>query len=1144
MTSPAPIVRIGRDLRLVDLYVEHRAVSRVHATLTLGPDSEVLLTDAGSSRGVFVNGERLPPHRPTEVRLGVPITLGNAVTFELQEWHVDLLHNTTPGQRAPRPLVVTSSPTAVDPLRATQALQPGSDAGRRTFADISLAGAIPRTPPKEQAVPSEAPLDEPASPSQPTPTTSSVSLGYATSNDIVATTPTVSGRHARIYVQDGRYTIEDQGSTNGTWVDGARVTRAILAPGSVISLGSHRVLFDDDLRARIDAKIAAAAERSDVGLAPGTVIRVGRAPDNDVAIEASTVANAHATLTVLPSGDGYVVVPLLDGAPVFLNSRSNRVETRATVYVEDIIFLGGYRLPVARIPALLRREADAAEGQRVFVVGRDKEADITIDAPTVSRQHARIEVLDDGRFRIRDLGSFNGTYLNGANVTGDVVATTGDRLSLGSHEVRLDPVVGLVRRAYEGDIMVQAERISVEVPAPQHPDKKKRILNDISFTVYPTEFVGLMGPSGAGKTTLMMALAGTLPPSYGRSLLNGLDVYESYNAFRGNIGYVPQDDIIFPQLTVYESLYYTARLRLPADTTDEEIDVKIRDVLEQLEITHTADTRIGDALDKGISGGERKRVNLAQELITSPSLLFLDEPTSGLASEDTINVMRLLRGLSDAGKTILLTIHQPSLEAYRLMDNVIYMYRGNLVYYGPAYPDSILYFNGAVPAGTERDKLLADPGSAMRPLAEAQREALAGPPEEVEGRLQDVVSARRRGFETSFYNQKYVRDRHEDRAEVEVSRGGNQKTSRRGWTRQLRVLASRTARIKTRDRANTAILLAQAPVIATILAMVFSRGGDDYFEAISRGPAALFLLVASAIWFGCSNAARDIVSERAVYERERMVNLMIRAYTLSKVAVLGVVCAIQCALLLAIAYVPLGLQGSPLAMFGTLWLTSLVGLGMGLTLSALVRSPQAAMALVPIILIPQIILGGVIMPLHEMGTPTRALADLTASRWGFEAMLHVEYSDDDTEHIAEACGIKECVWGAGATGGTFTYYSGDPDDVTEAADNAGIAALVGGQVPYLAPKQHPTCEAFCLALREADPITPIDRSFGADPRDPLRVQTVQDIGIDGHAADQVTLPSPSPRTSLLASLLGLSTYFVFYLVLVMALLRFRDVEVD
>ncbi|MFT6395375.1 MAG: ABC-type multidrug transport system ATPase subunit [Bradymonadia bacterium] len=1113
---------------------ERKSVSSRHAQLTLTDGGTLQITDLNSTNGTRLDGVRLEANSPVDIVLGQRVSLGRSAQFLLEGVHVEPLYRSAGGPRNPviirgateldRSAAAPSSRStialgAVDLLSELQLVARSKDRSEDSSVDRSGTSILPTVSP--QAV--------------------SISVGYSERCDISIPNPVVSGRHARIYLDEGTFFIEDQTSTNGTFVNGVRVTRAELQLGDSIALGSHSIVFVDEIADQLHerADVRAEGQEAELTLEPGRVIRVGRSAECDIVVTAPVVSSVHATLTVLPNADGYEVRDAGSTNGTFHGSRTNRAEGVVIANADDVIFLGGYRLPLARVPSLLPALA-ALPDKLVFFVGRDPDrVDIAVDSGVVSARHLEVEVVAEARFKITDLGSANGTFVNGVALHGTMEVTSDDRVSLGGHEVQLDQVHGVVRKEYHGDIMLQAERISVDVSA-RGEKGKKRILNDVSFSVFPTEFVGLMGPSGAGKTTLMMALAGIMPPSEGRCQLNGLDVYESYDAFRGNIGYVPQDDIVYPQLTVYESLYYTARLRLPADTSDGEIDRKIDEVLAALEITHTRNTKIGDALSKGISGGERKRVNLAQELITEPSLLFLDEPTSGLASQDTINVMRLLRTLANAGKTVLLTIHQPSLEAYRQMDSVIYLFRGNLVYYGPAYPDSILHFNDELPEGPARAALLAEPGNALRPLADDQRDALTS--DDPAAALEQVVDKHREKYEASAYNREYVSERASDPG-ARVPKSSVKRAYRRGWLAQWRVLVRRTALIKWKDRVNSAILLAQAPIIGLVLSMVFAVSGDTTaFDRLDRAPAALFLLVASAIWFGCSNSAREIVGEQAIYGRERMVNLMIPSYVLSKAAVLGVVCALQCALLLGIVYVPLGLTGHFGVLYGILFGTSLVGLGMGLTLSSLVRSEQAAMALIPLILIPQIVLGGVIMPVHQMSAPTQLLAGLTTARWGFEAMLHAEFADDDLAAIQSECEIPECVWGTGATGFSYTYYSGDPEAASETEISGGLEALQGGQVPFAAPLDEPVCQSLCAAVQHGKELTPVDRSFGADPSDPVRVSAVSAIGTEGHAPDLLTTPAPASRTSFWHAMGVLAGLLAFFLGVVMALLRTRDIE--
>jgi ABC-type multidrug transport system ATPase subunit/pSer/pThr/pTyr-binding forkhead associated (FHA) protein len=1149
-------VTLGKDPQRVDWVAQNSTVSSVHCRLWTDAEGTWWMEDAGSTNGTFLRGMRLPPHVPHTVHAGDVVRLGRQTQFEVGDPLWARWDDPTWTEARLLPLLVRepfrAMTTAMDPsdlpfLRAEAMASTRSTVAAPVVFEASdtHVGQAPARPPVTGGVRATAPVGDQAV---------SLSLGYAPTNDVVIPQSVVSQRHARLYLEGDRLVLEDLGSTNGVWIGEQRIQLSAVQVGQAFRLGSHELtvlpewfqLLRERQRAQRARTVALPA------LAAPSILRVGRGADNDIVLQAPVVSTHHAELRRLPGRDAFQLTDLNSTNGTWLNSREHRITDPVVVEADDILYFGSYRFPASRALAWFegqteaaRADAAPADGRRVFRIGREAAlVDVVIDRPPISRVHAEITPQADGTFLLRDLDSANGTFVDGERLRGSLVVRPDQRVSLGGIGVTLDAAQGIVRDSYRGDIVLQAQRISVDVPDPTSPGGARRILSDVSFTVYPTEFVGLMGPSGAGKTTLMLALNGYTPPSQGRAQLNGQDLYAHYNSFRGTIGYVPQDDIVFPQLTVWESLWYTARLRLPGDTSRADIERRIEDILDKLEIAQTRNVVIGDALRKGISGGQRKRVNLAQELITEPSLLFLDEPTSGLASEDTINVMRLLRQLADSGKTILLTIHQPSLEAYRLMDNIVYLYEGRLVYYGPAHPDSILYFHPEVGPGPARETLLADPGNALKVLAAEQRQSLAQGDASLDARsqrLKAMADHRAQRYLSSPQGREFVHDRASGASldDVEVTRASIQRTQRRGVWRQWAILTERAARIQWKDRANTFILLAQAPIIAAVLAAVFaSPDRGAFFTGLQRGPAALFLLVASAVWFGCSNSAREIVRELAIYRRERMVNLMIPSYVLSKFTVLGVVCAVQCALLLAIVYLPLGLEGALLPMFGTLLLTSLVGLGMGLTLSALVRSPEAAMGLVPLLLIPQIILGGVIMPVQDMNAPMKVLSHLTAARWGYEALLHLEYGDEDLDALRTRCEIPACVWGLAKDG--WTYYPADPTSVTQAESRSGVTAFAEAQAAPVEPRDEAVCLAFCSGLRNGQPLTPLDRSFGADPDEGLRAQARADL------ADMPwhwTEPAAHARWGLRACLAVLAGGILTLLALVMALLKARDVEV-
>ncbi len=619
-----------------------------------------------------------------------------------------------------------------------------------------------------------------------------------------------------------------------------------------------------------------------------------------------------------------------------------------------------------------------AGGRQMLLIGRDPGCDLVLDDPMVSSRHARVS-FEGRQAQVEDLRSTNGTFVHGKRLAGRATLEIGESFGIGSAVLIFEAPGKLTPRSYRGQVKIEARRLSLDIPG-------GRLVDDVSFTILPSEVVGLMGPSGAGKTTLMTMLNGYQPPSEGQVLFNGLDLYEHFEQFRLGIGYVPQDDIIHGELTPREALRYTARLRLPPDTRDSEIERRVDAILESLGLREVADRMIGHATRKVLSGGQRKRVNVALELVTQPWVLFLDEPTSGLSSEDALSLMRLLRQLADGGTTILLTIHQPSLEVYRLMDQLALLGKekgspdpARLVYFGPAFPDALLFFQ---PEVSPR-------------LGQVSKEAPITPEIVFEGLKRRKVAEWVGEYRSSTHFGRFVRGRSSAPGQPAAASGAAVRRRGQGL-RQAWQLVQRSLLLKIKDRGTAAILLLQAPIIGLLITLVF---GEQARQAVDRAnwpevasalTTSLFLLAITALWFGCSNAAREIVSEIAIFRRERMVNLSIPSYVVSKMLVLGLISAIQCGLLLLIVDWGCGLAGDALGLFLILAGAAWVGSAAGLLVSALARSSEAAVSLIPLVLLPMVIFGGILQPLDEMKAPARALAQVMPSRWAFEGLLTLE----------------------------------------------------------------------------------------------------------------------------------------------------------
>lgn len=812
-------------------------------------------------------------------------------------------------------------------------------------------------------------------------------------SDVVLTADGVSFDHCRLTRDGDSLLLEDLGSSNGTWVNGTRIgeptvvqpTDKILIGGTVVfpwpdaALGATETLLKRPMT--VQASVPSTI------LKAGGEITIGRNPESDLVLNTEGVSWNHARVVIAADGTG-TLEDVGSSNGTYLNSTKNRVE-KAEFTASDVIYFANHRVSGQKllgakssgpkVPPLPERPVSLTI-DRPTVVGRDPECERVLDHPMVSWRHAEITRVGNG-FRIEDLGSTNGTFLNGKRLTKPTPAKDGDVVSIASFSITLTAGGKIETVDSRGRFSVEARDITVDVPG-------KRLLEDISLTIHPGEFVGLMGPSGAGKSTLMNALNGYVPPSSGAVFISRRNLYEQYDMFRGQIGYVPQDDIMHGDLTVGEALFYTARLRLPPDFTTREIRERIATVLSQLGLQGTENVLIGSPERKGISGGQRKRVNLAMELLTDPSILFLDEPTSGLSSEDALMVMKVLRDLANAGKTILLTIHQPSPEVYRLMDHLVVVAKdagsevpGCLAWYGPAFPDAIRFFNPT--AGESQNG-----GDSAPPTLDLSPEGV------LRGLATEPALKWKGDYRRSKYFNNFVTSR-SSRASVPPLPVKKQMRRELG-IRQAWTLFRRGLTIRLRDRANTILLMAQAPYIAALIMLVFGGDArqsvdDASWPSVMRATSmTCFLLGLSALWCGCSNAVREIVGEWAIYRRERMVNLKLPSYIASKFVVLMGLSAVQCFCLLFMAYFACGLKGPILAMFLLLLLAAAVGIAIGLVVSALSRTSEFAVTMLPVVILPMIMLGGALQPIEKMNGFVRVCSTAIPVRWTFESLLLLE----------------------------------------------------------------------------------------------------------------------------------------------------------
>jgi ABC-type multidrug transport system ATPase subunit/pSer/pThr/pTyr-binding forkhead associated (FHA) protein len=698
--------------------------------------------------------------------------------------------------------------------------------------------------------------------------------------------------------------------------------------------------------------------------------------------------------------------------------------------------------PPAASPARTRPKHKTVIGQVMLggpgqdvqkTIGRTPDNDIRIDHPQVSSKHALLHKVQNQLF-LEDRGSANGTYVRGQRIAAGqrVPVANGEKVFIGPMPLLLhveDQEVAVVvedaaqwtgRALYE----IEAWDLVLQVPDRDNPSELKTLLDHISFKALPGDLIALMGPSGSGKTTLMLTLNGYLPPSAGQVRINGEDLYSIYDALRGSIGYVPQDDIVHPELTVWEAVRYSAKFRLPPDYSEDEIDRRVETTLAQLGLETVAHLQIGKPEKKILSGGQRKRVNIAMELVTDPVIMFLDEPTSGLAADDTTALVQLLADLAkQTGKTIITTIHQPAKAEYEKFNLALILGVGGVpIYYGPTR-DGYRFF-GTWLERQGRAAAIDNPRDMFDVLNQREQLIFQGI------RAQNPAAPRflsraqaAREWHTEYFSPQNPVFQQMYSGKRSVGTGSAQQPvpSRQSQTKgQFSLLLGRYFKVKVRDVGGTAIMLAQAPIIGILLALVFglqkdaipywclgalqdlarrSGGfGETTNEMLSTmqptpdNAGAVFFLVVAAVWFGTSNAAREIVSERAIYKRERMVNLKLLNYVVSKFVLLSLFCVIQCTILLAIVFFSLGFNGGPEAFavgLVTLIVTAMNSVALGLLLSTLVESSEAAMALTPIALIPQVVLGGLMVPMTTNPWLEYPMYVVPA-RWGFQGVIAQE----------------------------------------------------------------------------------------------------------------------------------------------------------
>ncbi|MBA2391751.1 MAG: FHA domain-containing protein [Ktedonobacteraceae bacterium] len=913
-----------------------------------------------------------------------------------------------------------------------------------------------------------------------------ITIGRDRSNDIIISDQHVSRFHARLTFTNNRWEIEKLSETNTVTVNHQEQEQVVLSHNMIIGLGdSNSFIFSlapieskqpEDATQRVKpspnlisdthvqtdsvyrANTAAKQERapgteiaslSELGISSLEItdnttgskktyplvketINIGRERSNDIVIDVTSVSALHCQI-VREENRWVLIHPhplreqtlnglLYQGRKIAGNTAFRKTLTNGNVFrIGDelgVLVTLTYNDNSGIAQEMNSHLQPIRLGAAEIKIGRLPDNDVVLSHPQVSARHAYL-VREQDTYRLIDLHSTNHTYVNGLNTTSQLLKPR-DEIRIGPFKF-IYTETGLTQFDESEGIRIEALHLK------KVGTNQTVLLNDISLHIPTRSFVALVGGSGAGKTTLLDALSGLRPAQEGSVFYNGQDYYHNAAAFSTQLGYVPQDDIIHRELTVERALYYAARLRLPSDFEEEMIEQRIDEVLDDVEMKHRRKLLINQ-----LSGGQRKRVSIALELLAKPSVFFLDEPTSGLDPGLDRKMMILLRKLADKGHTVILVTH--ATNNINVCDYVCFLAQGgNLAYFGP-------------PEGTKtyfKTPDFAEIYSTLEPNDEQRT----------------IPSEAREKFSQSEQYQQYIGDYLDPEIMQRPVReqSGQAKVSRRGRRgRQFSLLSMRYIELLRNDMGNLAILLLQAPLIGLLLLLFIKGIGVDGFAPINlaqcpvtatilaphgypdvstpddpivtndcqkvvnflkntpqgqayaraRGgnaqalqdfirsgpgdaPVLLFLMGFSAIMFGCINSIREFVKEAPIYKRERTVNLGILPYMLSKIVVLAVLCLVQSLILVVCVEIldPFGhsvFLPPFLEVYITIALTSLAGLMLGLTISAIAPNNDRAMSFLPLILLPQVIFSGSIFPLTSWFLQYPAM--LFPIRWAMIAL--------------------------------------------------------------------------------------------------------------------------------------------------------------
>ncbi|MGN1371087.1 MAG: ATP-binding cassette domain-containing protein [Candidatus Coprovivens sp.] len=579
-------------------------------------------------------------------------------------------------------------------------------------------------------------------------------------------------------------------------------------------------------------------------------------------------------------------------------------------------------------------EYDLSNKNKIYI-GRSKECDIKLDKINISSKHAKL-IKNGNNYSIDYEGNNIGILLNNAILSYETPLRDKDVFEINGIKFIYSQNKIFYQLSYNG---VRIDAFDI-VKTVRLKFKKKDISQHIDFSAEPGQFVAFVGGSGAGKSTFMKCISGVTKPTSGKVLINGNDLYTNYDVLKNLIGYVPQENIIFDDLTLIKMLRYAANLRMPDDSSRAEKEKRIEDVLTMVEMLDKKDVMI-----KNLSGGQQKRACIAVELIADPNLFFLDEPTSGLDPGTERNLMKTLRKMADSGKTIILVTHN-TLNLH-LCDKVVFFGYGGKICFDGAPSDALNFF--------EVDDFVD---------------------------IYNIITN-----EPDKWHKKFNESKYATHNTIPQSQSNNYKGKKsKKFLKQFFTLLTRKINMLVNNKQQMLLLFGQAPLIAFLLSFVVT---DNLFYSYEDTKAILFTFSTAAIWIGLLNSIQEICKERVILEKEYMANLRISSYIASKVVYLLLIAFIQSILLLVTFTLVVEVPQTGLLYnwfidsLITIFLTITSASTIGLLVSAFSKDSAVALTMPAILLVPQLLFSGMLFPLDGI---VDKVSNFILSRWSVEAL--------------------------------------------------------------------------------------------------------------------------------------------------------------